>query len=31
MNTGIADAINLAWKLAAVVNGKGDRRLARYL
>jgi 2-polyprenyl-6-methoxyphenol hydroxylase-like FAD-dependent oxidoreductase len=31
MNTGIGDAINLAWKLAAVVQGKaGDRLLDSY-
>jgi 2-polyprenyl-6-methoxyphenol hydroxylase-like FAD-dependent oxidoreductase len=27
MNTGIGDAVNLAWKLAAVVNGRADRSL----
>jgi 2-polyprenyl-6-methoxyphenol hydroxylase-like FAD-dependent oxidoreductase len=27
MNTGIGDAVNLAWKLAAVVNGRADRAL----
>ena len=27
MNTGISDAINLAWKLAAVVHGRADPRL----
>ena len=27
MNTGISDAINLAWKLAAVLRGRGDPRL----
>jgi 2-polyprenyl-6-methoxyphenol hydroxylase-like FAD-dependent oxidoreductase len=27
MNTGISDAINLAWKLAAVVRGEGDAKL----
>jgi 2-polyprenyl-6-methoxyphenol hydroxylase-like FAD-dependent oxidoreductase len=27
MNTGIGDAINLAWKLAAVLAGKADERL----
>ena len=27
MNTGISDAINLAWKLAAVVRGRGSERL----
>jgi hypothetical protein len=27
MNTGIGDAINLAWKLGAVLNGRGDDRL----
>ena len=27
MNTGIGDAINLAWKLAAVVNGRGNDAL----
>jgi 2-polyprenyl-6-methoxyphenol hydroxylase-like FAD-dependent oxidoreductase len=27
MNTGIGDAINLAWKLAAVVQGRADARL----
>ena len=27
MNTGIGDAINLAWKLAAVVKGRADARL----
>lgn len=27
MNTGIGDAINLAWKLAAVVNGRAPERL----
>jgi 2-polyprenyl-6-methoxyphenol hydroxylase-like FAD-dependent oxidoreductase len=31
MNTGIGDAVNLAWKLAAVLNGSaGDRLLATY-
>src|SRR5439155_8635485 len=31
MNTGIGDAVNLAWKLAAVLNGgAGDRLLATY-
>jgi len=27
MNTGIGDAVNLAWKLAAVVKGRADRSL----
>jgi 2-polyprenyl-6-methoxyphenol hydroxylase-like FAD-dependent oxidoreductase len=27
MNTGIGDAVNLAWKLAAVVNGRADHSL----
>jgi 2-polyprenyl-6-methoxyphenol hydroxylase-like FAD-dependent oxidoreductase len=27
MNTGIGDAINLAWKLAAVINGQANRNL----
>ncbi|TAA72993.1 FAD-dependent oxidoreductase [Planococcus salinarum] len=27
MNTGIGDAINLAWKLAAVIQGKGSSRI----
>lgn len=27
MNTGIGDAVNLAWKLAAVVGGRADARL----
>jgi 2-polyprenyl-6-methoxyphenol hydroxylase-like FAD-dependent oxidoreductase len=27
MNTGIGDAVNLAWKLAAVVHGRADRSL----
>jgi 2-polyprenyl-6-methoxyphenol hydroxylase-like FAD-dependent oxidoreductase len=27
MNTGIADAVNLAWKLAAVVQGSATRAL----
>jgi 2-polyprenyl-6-methoxyphenol hydroxylase-like FAD-dependent oxidoreductase len=27
MNTGIGDAVNLAWKLAAVIAGTGDARL----
>jgi 2-polyprenyl-6-methoxyphenol hydroxylase-like FAD-dependent oxidoreductase len=27
MNTGIGDAINLAWKLAAVVRGRADERI----
>ncbi len=27
MNTGIGDAINLSWKLAAVLRGRGDDRL----
>jgi 2-polyprenyl-6-methoxyphenol hydroxylase-like FAD-dependent oxidoreductase len=27
MNTGIGDAVNLAWKLAAVLQGRADRRL----
>ena len=27
MNTGIGDAVNLAWKLAAVLNGRADRSL----
>ena len=27
MNTGIGDAVNLAWKLAAVVHGRGDATL----
>ena len=27
MNTGIGDAINLAWKLAAVIQGRGDEAL----
>src|SRR5713226_378115 len=27
MNTGIGDAINLAWKLAAVLNGRADQSL----
>jgi 2-polyprenyl-6-methoxyphenol hydroxylase-like FAD-dependent oxidoreductase len=27
MNTGIGDAVNLAWKLAAVVNGRADQTL----
>ena len=26
MNTGIGDAVNLAWKLAAVVQGRADER-----
>jgi hypothetical protein len=30
MNTGIGDAVNLAWKLAAVLNGAGDSLLATY-
>jgi 2-polyprenyl-6-methoxyphenol hydroxylase-like FAD-dependent oxidoreductase len=31
MNTGIGDAVNLAWKLAAVLNGRAhDRLLATY-
>lgn len=29
MNTGIGDAINLAWKLAAVIQGKGAPRILR--
>ena len=31
MNTGIGDAINLAWKLAAVVKGRAPRHAARQL
>ena len=31
MNTGIGDAINLAWKLAAVLAGDAPRRPARQL
>ena len=31
MNTGIGDAINLAWKLAAVLRRQGARRTARQL
>ena len=31
MNTGIGDAVNLAWKLAAVLNGGAARRPARHL
>jgi 2-polyprenyl-6-methoxyphenol hydroxylase-like FAD-dependent oxidoreductase len=27
MNTGLGDAFNLGWKLSAVVNGWGGRRL----
>ncbi|WP_257968655.1 FAD-dependent monooxygenase [Planococcus sp. Urea-trap-24] len=27
MNTGVGDAINLGWKLAAVVQGKADSRI----
>ncbi len=27
MNTGIGDAVNLAWKLAAVIGGRADERL----
>src|SRR5216684_6748242 len=27
MNTGIGDAVNLAWKLAAVLNGRADQSL----
>ncbi|MDP9041225.1 MAG: FAD-dependent monooxygenase, partial [Bacteroidota bacterium] len=27
MNTGIGDAVNLAWKLAAVINGQADKDL----
>jgi 2-polyprenyl-6-methoxyphenol hydroxylase-like FAD-dependent oxidoreductase len=27
MNTGIGDAINLAWKLAAVIHGRADERI----
>jgi 2-polyprenyl-6-methoxyphenol hydroxylase-like FAD-dependent oxidoreductase len=27
MNTGISDAVNLAWKLAAVLNGRADQSL----
>lgn len=27
MNTGISDAINLSWKLAAAIKGRGDARL----
>src|SRR6202020_1828098 len=27
MNTGIGDAVNLAWKLAAVVHGRANRAL----
>jgi 2-polyprenyl-6-methoxyphenol hydroxylase-like FAD-dependent oxidoreductase len=27
MNTGIGDAVNLAWKIAAVVQGRADRRI----
>src|SRR5262249_16272796 len=30
MNTGIGDAVNLAWKLAAVLNGGPDSLLATY-
>ena len=30
-NSGIRDAANLGWKLAAVVNGPGRRRAARHL
>jgi len=30
MNTGIGDAVNLAWKLAAVLNGASDSLLATY-
>jgi 2-polyprenyl-6-methoxyphenol hydroxylase-like FAD-dependent oxidoreductase len=30
MNTGIGDAVNLAWKLAAVLNGADDRLLETY-
>jgi 2-polyprenyl-6-methoxyphenol hydroxylase-like FAD-dependent oxidoreductase len=30
MNTGIGDAVNLAWKLAAVLNGAHDTLLATY-
>jgi 2-polyprenyl-6-methoxyphenol hydroxylase-like FAD-dependent oxidoreductase len=30
MNTGIGDAVNLAWKLAAVLNGAHERLLATY-
>jgi 2-polyprenyl-6-methoxyphenol hydroxylase-like FAD-dependent oxidoreductase len=30
MNTGIGDAVNLAWKLAAVLNGARDTLLATY-
>ena len=31
MNTGVADAFNLAWKLAAVLGGRADERLLRRL
>ena len=31
MNTGIGDAVNLAWKLAAVLNGRADRIAPRQL
>ncbi len=31
MNTGIGDAVNLAWKLAAVLNGRRRRQSARHL
>ena len=31
MNTGIGDAVNLAWKIAAVVHGRADRIAPRQL
>ena len=31
MNTGIGDAVNLAWKLAAVLHGRADRVAPRQL
>jgi len=31
MNTGIGDAVNLAWKLAAVLQGRAKRVAPRYL
>ena len=31
MNTGIGDAVNLAWKLAAVLQGRADASLLETL
>ena len=31
MNTGIGDAVNLSWKLAAILNSWGDEMASGYL